>query len=65
MRSEERVFILKQTHISAKVYVKQNGIHRHTNWSSAAVSVSEQFPEDGHVRPKHVPIKCDFNGILK
>jgi hypothetical protein len=36
-----------------------------TNWSSAAVSVGEQLPEDGLVRPKHVATECDFNGILK
>jgi hypothetical protein len=23
------------------------------------------LPEDGHVKPKHVAIECDFNGILK
>jgi hypothetical protein len=25
----------------------------------------EHLPEDGLIRPKHVAIKCDFNGILK
>jgi hypothetical protein len=30
-----------------------------------AVSIGEQLPEDGLVRPKHVAIECDFNGILK
>jgi hypothetical protein len=30
-----------------------------------AVSIGEQFPEDGLVRPKHVVIECDFSGILK
>jgi 3-phosphoglycerate kinase len=28
------------------------------------VSESEQLPEDGQVRPKHVAIDCDFNVIL-
>jgi hypothetical protein len=32
---------------------------------TAAVSISEQLPEDGLVRPKHVAIECDFNAILK
>jgi hypothetical protein len=35
------------------------------NWCSAAGSIGEQLPEDGFVRPKHVGIKRDFNGILK
>jgi hypothetical protein len=35
------------------------------NWCSAAVSTGEQLPEDGLVRPKHIAIECDFNGILK
>jgi hypothetical protein len=26
------------------------------------VSIDEQLPEDGLVRPKHVAIKCNFNG---
>jgi hypothetical protein len=40
-------------------------MHWHKNWCSAAVSVGENLPEDDLVRPKHVPIKCDFNDILK
>jgi hypothetical protein len=32
---------------------------------SEAVSIREQFPEDGLVELKHVAIKCDFNDILK
>jgi hypothetical protein len=32
---------------------------------SAAVSIREQLPEDGFLRPKPVAIKCDFNDILK
>jgi hypothetical protein len=32
---------------------------------SAAFSMSEQFPEDGLVRPKHIAIKCGFNEISK
>jgi hypothetical protein len=32
---------------------------------AAAVSIGEQFPESGLVKPKHVAIKCDFNDILK
>jgi hypothetical protein len=36
----------------------------HTNWYSAAVSIREQLPEDDLVKPKHVAIECDFNGIL-
>jgi hypothetical protein len=24
-----------------------------------------QLPEEGLVRPKHVAVECDFNGILK
>jgi hypothetical protein len=35
------------------------------NWCSAAVSIGEQLPEDGLLRPKHVAIEGDFNGILK
>jgi hypothetical protein len=35
------------------------------NWCSATVSIDEQLPEDGLVRPKHVAIHCDFNDILK
>jgi hypothetical protein len=35
------------------------------NWCSAAVSISEQLPEDGLVRPKHVATKCDFSDIYK
>jgi hypothetical protein len=35
------------------------------NWCSEGVSIDEQLPEDGLVRPKHVAIKCDFNDILK
>jgi hypothetical protein len=35
------------------------------NWCIAAVSVGEQLPEDGLVRPKCVAIECEFNGILK
>jgi hypothetical protein len=31
----------------------------------AAMSISEQFPEDDLVRPKHVTVECDFNGTLK
>jgi hypothetical protein len=30
-----------------------------------AVSIGEQPPEGGLVRPKHAAIECDFNGILK
>jgi hypothetical protein len=33
-------------------------------WCGAAVSVVEQFPEDGLVTLKHIAIECDFNGIL-
>jgi hypothetical protein len=40
-------------------------MHTYTNWLNAGVSNSEQLPEDGLVRPKHVAIKCDFNEILK
>jgi hypothetical protein len=25
----------------------------------------EHLPEDGHVRPEHVAVKCNFNDILK
>jgi hypothetical protein len=32
---------------------------------SATVAIGEQLPEDGLVRPKHVAIECNFNGILK
>jgi hypothetical protein len=35
------------------------------NLCSVAVSSGEQLPEDGLVRPKHVAIKCHFNGTLK
>jgi hypothetical protein len=42
-----------------------HGMHIHRNWCSAAVSISEQLPEDGLERPKHVAIICDFNDILK
>jgi hypothetical protein len=35
------------------------------NWYSVAVSIGEQLPENGLVRPNHVAIECDFNGILK
>jgi hypothetical protein len=28
------------------------------------VSESEQLPEDGQVRPKHVAVDCNFNVIL-
>jgi 3-phosphoglycerate kinase len=28
------------------------------------VSKSEQLPEDGQVRPKHVAVDCDINVIL-
>jgi hypothetical protein len=35
------------------------------NRCSAAVSTGEQLPEDGLVRPKHVAIECDFNGIFE
>jgi hypothetical protein len=35
------------------------------NLCSAAVSISEQLPEDGLVGPKHVAIKCDFNENLE
>jgi hypothetical protein len=28
------------------------------------VSASEQLPEDGQVRPKHVAVDCNFNVIL-
>jgi hypothetical protein len=31
---------------------------------SEAVSIGEQFPEDGLVRPKHVASEYDFSGIL-
>jgi hypothetical protein len=34
-------------------------------WCGAAVSISEQLPEDGLVRPKNVANKCDFNDIFK
>jgi hypothetical protein len=27
--------------------------------------ISEQLLEGGLVRPKHVAVECDFNGILK
>jgi hypothetical protein len=30
-----------------------------------AVSIAEQLPEGGLIRPKHVAIECDLNGILK
>jgi hypothetical protein len=30
-----------------------------------AVSIGEQLPEDGLIRPKHVATKCDFKGISK
>jgi hypothetical protein len=40
-------------------------MHWHANFCSAAVSISEQLPEDGLVRLKHVAIKCDLNDILK
>jgi hypothetical protein len=30
-----------------------------------AVSITEQLPEDGLVRPKHVAVKCDFDDNLK
>jgi hypothetical protein len=40
-------------------------MHWDTNWCSVAVSTGEHLPEDGHVKPKHVAIECDFNGILK
>jgi hypothetical protein len=33
--------------------------------NSAAVSINEQFPEDGLPWSKHVAVKCDFNDILK
>jgi hypothetical protein len=29
------------------------------------VQCGEQLPEDGPVKPKHVVIEYDFNGILK
>jgi hypothetical protein len=45
--------------------VQQHGMHWHTNWCSAAVSIGEQLSEDGLVRPKHVAIECDFYDILK
>jgi hypothetical protein len=32
---------------------------------TAAVSISEQLPEDGLIRLKHAAIKCDFNDISK
>jgi hypothetical protein len=35
------------------------------NWCNAAVSIAEQLPEDGLVRPKCVTVKYDFNNILK
>jgi hypothetical protein len=35
------------------------------NWCSAAVSIEEQLPGDGLVRPKPVAIKYDVNSILK
>jgi hypothetical protein len=35
------------------------------NLFTAAVSISEQLPEDDLVRLKHVAIKCDFNDISK
>jgi hypothetical protein len=64
-RSEETVLILKQTDFSANNDMQQHGIHRHTNECSATVLFSEQLPEDGLVKPKHVAIECDFNDILK
>jgi hypothetical protein len=33
------------------------------NWCSAEDSTGEQLPGDGLVRPKHVAIECDFNGL--
>jgi hypothetical protein len=33
------------------------------NQCSVAVSKSEQFPENGQVRLKHVALDCDFNFI--
>jgi hypothetical protein len=33
--------------------------------TQCGISVGEQLPEDGLVRPKHVALECDFNGILK
>jgi hypothetical protein len=35
------------------------------NGCRAAVSIGEQLPEDGLVRPKHVAIKYDFNDIFR
>jgi hypothetical protein len=35
------------------------------NRCCAAVSIGEHLPEDGLVKPKHVAIECDYNGILK
>jgi hypothetical protein len=29
------------------------------NWCCAAVSIGEQLPEKGFVRPKHVAIDCE------
>jgi hypothetical protein len=40
-------------------------MHYHKKWCSAAVLIGEKLPEDGLVRPKHVAIECDSNGILK
>jgi hypothetical protein len=34
------------------------------NWCSVAVSIGEQLSEDGHVRPKHIAVECDFNAIF-
>jgi hypothetical protein len=28
------------------------------------VSKTEQLPEDGQIRPKHVAVDCDFSVIL-
>jgi hypothetical protein len=29
------------------------------------ISIGEQLPEDGLVRPEHVATECEFNCILK
>jgi hypothetical protein len=36
-----------------------------TKASVQNVHTCEQLPQDGLVRPKHIAIECDFNGILK
>jgi hypothetical protein len=40
--------------------MQQHGMHWHTNWGNAAVSIGEQLPDDGLVRPNMLQLNVNL-----